>query len=685
MSNDLTEWYLGKLISKKIYNIWNFDSKSDLKISEENFSYNETSRKVSKRVINPNMFYSLEEVFEYDQFGNLIKETKKGRKSREEFEERTTQYDYDNLGINKIKETNPLGHYTYFFYDTNDNLVQLIEANNVTTNYTYNSVGQKIFESIEGKSNSSSEYFFFNGIKNSVYCISNSVFGRKKITSCYDSLKRQVRKTTNGFDGELIHEDTVYNQNGLVEKQSLPYKAFEEEPKYTRFEYDDLMREISRYEPNFANDIDEKIEIIYRANHVITSDSTGFLKIETKNLLGKIARVEDGERSISFYEYDAFRNLVNIIDPQNVSTNMSFDNNGEKVKNFDPYMGFSEHEYNSFGELIATFNQDGTVIKTERDLLGRIIKLVEPDGTTIKKYDSGLFSFGKLSSLSVLSGYQVDTKFDRYGRQILKNYLYDSNDKYAEEFEYDEFGRVSAIQVQNVNGSKFKIFYCYKNGYLAALSVDDKDCIRFVWKAVDYGSNQKIKEEQYGNGVKNKYSFDETEMVTQIHSTRNIQLINNLKYDYDVRRNLLKSEEFDPLASKKFIKKYSYDSLDRLVSASHFESTHEKTSLENVQSCSYDNIGNILHHVSSKQQSVYNYDPDKPQLATMVGSEKVVYDNYGRIIKTDSYSIDWYSFSKPRSIRQKNSTIEYLYGGDKENIMKKITNDKKSLRINHKL
>ena len=211
------------------------------------------------------------------------------------------------------------------------------------------------------------------------------------------------------------------------------------------------------------------------------------------------------------------------------------------------------------------------MVTYERDDLGRLVRQNEPEGVTIYTYDSALHGFGKLASVNMSTGYYMRVNYDKFSRETEKEYVYDSDNAYLVKMHYDNFGRVSSLTYPN----EFKRFNCYNlKGYLSAVSLNDSLCRTYVWRAIDYDVNGKIKSEEYGNGVRNDYAYDESAMVTKMVSMKNLNKLNHLEYTYDIRRNLLKSEDYD-FRGMRHTSKYSYDTLDRLVSAAYFETNND--------------------------------------------------------------------------------------------------------------
>lgn len=119
-------------------------------------------------------------------------------------------------------------------------------------------------------------------------------------------------------------------------------------------------------------------------------------------------------------------------------------------------------------------------------------------------------------------------------------------------------------------------------------------------------------------------------------------------------------------------KRYSYDKLDRLIKVDQIYDEN----FVGESNWNYDSIGNMLSSSDIYQKS-YSYDTKNPQQAIKIGDDDIIYDNYGRVTKTSSYGIEWYSFSQPNTITTKtNEKFSFEYGPDYERISKITKNTK---------
>lgn len=394
-------------------------------------------------------------------------------------------------------------------------------------------------------------------------------------------------------------------------------------------------------------------------------------------MLDQVVKVEDALGSIATYEYDLFGNLIKITDPSGGVTTMSYNLNGEKLSKNDT-SGYIVYEYNAFNELVSSKNSNGTEIRFERDLLGRMTKRIEPEGVTVWTYDTAKNGIGNIARVfSSANNYSVEIKYNSRGLPIEKKISYGGQDEYTLRTTYDNLGRI--VSESYPNGDI--IYQCFnKFGYLWAVSTSDSSCNRADWRALDYDSIGSITREIYANGLVNEYTYAEStqmqRVLTRLEALPTSSPLRRIEYEYDTRQNLVQRSTL--LETAKIVNKFSYDILNRLTRANTYDikSQIQESKLVESLSWSYDGMGNMLSYEDSTGKRAYDYDATKRQQAVKIGNETLKYDKLGNVMSTCAYSIDWYSFSKPRVVIPSKSSygppIRFFYGPSRELVAKTI-------------
>lgn len=177
-------------------------------------------------------------------------------------------------------------------------------------------------------------------MENAAYSITMMKNDGSTKKTIYDTLNRIIRVITNGFKGEAIYEDTLYETNGLVQAKSFPYKVFSSQPYYVSFEYDLEMRQTKRIEPGgIGSNVSNSFQIIYNGFNVIQQDTLGYVTIQYKNVLNQVISVQDSLGGIARYKYDSLNNMLSVVDTQGIVTSLQYNLNSKITQKNDPYMG----------------------------------------------------------------------------------------------------------------------------------------------------------------------------------------------------------------------------------------------------------------------------------------------------------------------------------------------------------
>ena len=660
-----SEWWISELLSKIQSRFLKNENGSInfYPMKEEYYEYNRTIRLISKKTYQPNDNVGLEETYSYDTFGNNILIVQKALKT---LEIRKKYFEYDLNGVNIIVRKNDLLHQETYKYDLNDNVIELSDINKLVSSYSYDQFGRKLRETeAQGRLKTwSYEWDTPSTLLNSVYKITNVIDNTIKKTTYYDSLNRVIRISTIGLNGELICEDSFYDSSSQLVKQSMPYKLYTEIPKYKVFEYDILYREVNKtevYEKGIS------ISTEYYPNKIVKKDGMGRLTISTTNILGQIISIEDAYGTIAYYDYDLNGNLLKMIDPQGISISMTYDINNNKISKNDPLKGLANYFYNAFDELISTKVSNGPEILFERDSIGRMKMRTESDAVTKWEYDNPVNGIGKLYKTVGPNDYYSEMKYDNFSRLVEQFFQYDKIVNFSVITQYDKLGRV----ILQTYPSNEKIYQCYNNnGYLFAVSSIDSSCNSYSWKILDSDARGNLKQEIYGNNIVTDSIYNEAFQVVKLTSSLNYNTKRKLEYEYDRRQNLISKIDYDFRGST-IKQKYEYDLLNRIISATSFENKEQKQG--DSSSWMYDSIGNLIF-VHDPVERLFKYNDTKPQQAIQIGTESLKYDNFGNVIETDAYLVNWYSFSKAKQIKTQNQHVSFKYGPERDLIVKYIVN-----------
>ncbi|MCP4495033.1 MAG: hypothetical protein GY820_48185, partial [Gammaproteobacteria bacterium] len=295
---------------------------------------------------------------------------------------------------------------------------------------------------------------------NSIYAITQHTQGLEdKTTSYHDSLGRVIQMKNKSLDGRDVINQTIYNAKGLKEKISRPYLAYTD-PVWICFSHDAYGRTTGKDSPGAMNGSPDcysgnraSSSTAYDGLTITSTDELGQVKIETQNLPGQVARIDEAhattDHSWLTYTYDATGNLKTVTDAVGKVTALDYDNNGRKRKINDPAMGEWLYAYNSFGELGKQTDAKSQTIEIAYDTLGRMQQRIDGEGSwnwTYATTGDATHPVGKLKSVSGPNAYlkQYSYNADLLPESTTETQTLPDNTSsvLTQTVSYDELGRV---------------------------------------------------------------------------------------------------------------------------------------------------------------------------------------------------------------------------------------------------
>ena len=385
---------------------------------------------------------ALSQSYVRDSFGNVTSTTLSGNEinsdgSTKSSQTRSTKTQYDTNGLFPVRIENALGHIqTTTFEPSYGNLVSQSDANGLTTSWLYDELGRKREETRPNLKKTHYQHSFVNACSdapaNAVRCFTSTPEGETPVTFYYDSLGRELRSRSTGFDGRQVFIDKVYNAKGQLQKTSRAYYA-NDRTYWAEFTYDALGRIISESQPAsngaVATTTTEYLGLIAKVTNAKQQ-----LKTTTSNVLGQIEHLQDPLGASIDYSYDSRGNLLTTRDDQGNTIVLSYDQLGNKISMQDPDKGDWQYRYNAFGELVYQSDAKGQTTALEYDILGRMIQRTEP-GTT--------------PGASVVSRWEYDTQANGIG---LLGAEYGPNN-FSKTYHYDTLSRPASASTELNDGA----------------------------------------------------------------------------------------------------------------------------------------------------------------------------------------------------------------------------------------
>ncbi|MDR2009337.1 MAG: FG-GAP-like repeat-containing protein, partial [Bacteroidales bacterium] len=382
--------------------------------------------------------YPLRRVYSYDACGNLLMSGGVGKVVIEAIDQyRTERYEYDELYrfvVKKIDKMNMSENMSYdpFF----GNVLTKNDIFGNTTTYRYDKFGNLI-QVISPRDNVTSiSCLWSSGLNDvGVYKIITSSDGAPTIRSYYDILGRELR-TTSDFYGETLVTEKTYSQDGLVEKENLPY--FENSPtdNYKEYSYDNNKRLTSVTSMGLTTNYihgSETLETIY-------PDS----RQETKNYnkAGQLTSISSFNGDVS-YTYHSSGNPSGIT-AGGSTTIMGYDKYGNQIRLTDVNTGQVNYTYNAFGELIIQTDAKLNKFRLYYDTGGRLVKKEcynNPEFTVNYTYYFSHNNLCLLKKEEMGNGTYKEYEYDEYANPV-KISEYIDGELYTHEYTYDRYNNL---------------------------------------------------------------------------------------------------------------------------------------------------------------------------------------------------------------------------------------------------
>jgi RHS repeat-associated protein len=495
--NNEDKWILGRLISAQVTHEGTGLANV---VKSSAFVYDNEKGTLVSEVIEPNSDKQLIKQYEYDSFGNKIKESISGNN----ITPRSTKYLYDKQGINLVRIENALGHIESREYDIHNRVVKVTGPNNLSTQYTYDAMGRKIKEERADGTMSIWTHSWDNSLEHAMYKVTKQSTGTPPSSIYFDRANRKIRTEKVGFDGAKIYENFYYNALGQQYKSSTPHYDIDA-PEYIYTTYDLSGRPLSIDKPGASGG---RVTYGFEYNGLTVTETkpNGQTKITKNNVLGQKVQVTESG-SVIKYEYDAFGNLIKTIDSQNNIIALTYDIYGNKVSMDDPDMGVWNYTYNALKELVSQTDAKGQTTTMQYDALGRMVQRTEVEGITYWKYDTHKYGIGKLSYVQN-DNYKKEFYYGEYGRinntkeyieeQVYNTYLSytvdgklettTSPDGFETINEYNEFGFLQAVKTPKV----FDATLSYEE-IQAAIAENLKISMEYAKEAVQYSNDAQEK------------------------------------------------------------------------------------------------------------------------------------------------------------------------------------------------
>lgn len=607
----------------------------------------------------------------YDSYGNLTGVTKSSqsmtRAGAFDYKAGTTQMikETNNIGQEKeymfnqlfdkpIQEEGILGNRTVFEYNGNGEVCKSISPTGIITIYkTYWAAGND-----EAPSNS----LFYQETKYSEGSPDQYMF--------YNSASQVLREVTFGLNNEKIIIDIEYDAKGRLVKKSEPYKENGAVVWVTQ-DYDNFNRLWHTSSPATS------FTYVYTDNNrTVINQQSGKYKKTTIDAEGKILSVDDnGDIITHSYSQTAVNSVITITAGANTVV-QTYDIYGKQAQLDDADAGQITYTYNGFGEMIEQ-EENGKLWQLTYDNIGRIATKTGPEGIYGYNYgQNGPNSKGQISMASSPSGIEFQYYYDSYGRLSERKERIDGVD-YS--FQYGYGSQSTPTSITYPSGFEIKNLLD-GNGYL--MEVKKSSGGGYIWSADEGNAMGQLTKYSLGNGLTTTKTFDQYHQPHTI-VTGDVQDLEflfeaksgNLQWRKDHIHNLTESFDYDGLdqlteivgpntgvneiayhqgkiTSKDDVGNYNYNNANNQVS----EINDNLGSIpEFIQVVEYTAFNKISHISEDVYTSDFIYGPDQERKVMSVEAEESFY--YSRIYVGGDYEIEDHSIKGRRR-------LHFISGGD---------------------
>jgi RHS repeat-associated protein len=350
-----------------------------------------------------------------DAFGNVATDTVTGANMPSSPVNRETQLNWGTTGQFPTAVTDPSGAVTNWTYTSNQALTfgvpdSKIDANSLTTSWTYDGFGRKTKETRPDGTSTSWAWTLctsYCGWSDSVYQIAQTAYqtnGTTAIrtdTNTYDPVDRLTQTAGPTVGGTTSTVQKLYNSLGLVTQQSMPFVSGT--PYQQTFAYDVLNRPTSTTRPISSTNSNPQTTTYGYAGRVSTvTDPYGNAKTALTDVNGWLRQAKDAMGYTVTRAYDAAGSLTGITD----SVGNTLLKNVAVVYGIKPFItaatdadrGGWTYTVDSLGERTGWTDAKAQSFSMTYDALSRPLSRTEPDLFTEWNYGSAAPNWGQLTS-----------------------------------------------------------------------------------------------------------------------------------------------------------------------------------------------------------------------------------------------------------------------------------------------
>lgn len=600
---------------------------SALQIYDGKTEYNEVGDELSENSTEGTV--KEDAIYEYDKFGNVIKETDNNSGT-------VIEYKYDGFFRTiQTKETckengKIIKKLTKNVYNKNGSVIQSVDENGRITDSEYDSLNRIVKTILKVGEDSKT--------LRTVYSYGSTTINRG---FAYEQINNAIITTVYNNSNEVISQTYVDSKGRTVKELSSGL--------YVDYSYDDSGKVFTEYTSG-TNQTDPT-RIANGKFAVKTYDENGnqTATIINPQITGSTFKV--GKDSIvTKNEYDKNGNIIKSTDAEGNQTTYEYDEQGRTKKVTTPSNSSNTYEYDE----LTTDGDVKVVVDTAIDALGRtskttdngsgqVIKVedVSSNGSLITTYDYD--SNGQQLKETYSDGSYVENTYEDSTGYLIKTTRVNSsgNVESSTQYTYTSDGNIeSAIDYKNDNPYRYTYYeydaYGRNTGVaeINATSTPSTEKIKSSMLKYVYNVDDNIEKIYYPSNAKDKlkgikFIYNKDKWIIEIDGLLADDATTAIrKYDYFNDAKVKSVKDYQNFLSKgsDYIERdYAYDDFNRVMSMTYFSSSNLDEIKEKYE-YDYDKNSNITykHEISNYENAlkdeeiIYIYDAD----GRLVSSEK---------------------------------------------------------------
>jgi len=533
---------------------------------EEHYQHNEMNRTVSITNAKGNTTRFSYRPVECSTCGNLSRVT-----SITDALDNTTTFDYDQMG-RMTQESDSLGAYRRWVFDSAGNLTQFIDKDSRTTNYGYDARGDLVSMIAPAGGTWQYERDEIRNIKATIDPMS------RRTQYDYDLSGRLQRvRRFDGIETNDVHYEYDKCNNVTAFRDQLGQTTY--------FTYDAANRPVS------------------------TVDELGYVTSRTYDEVGNLSRLTKPNQGNISYLYDEINRLTQRKDRLGNTITLDYDAVGNVVAKVDESGNSLQYSYDENNQLVSVATQNGIVVSLTLDDKGRWTSIHSSDGTHIER---SLDCLNRPTSVSYPDlGRCLNYEYYPSGRRkvlIINNT--NTSSQYAIHYSWDDNGRLSQVAHDQIGSASFAY---YADDALAQILYPNS-----VTANYDYDQLRRLKNIHYNSSsgstiTKYQYDYDSAGNVSIISHDGDVT-----RFEYDARSALTKATYHDGTWEY-----YGYDADNNRIRK------EDPNGLSEYQYDASDRLLNVLGDQSS--QFVWNADGTLARETGPFGAREFSWDAFKRL------------------------------------------------------